>query len=184
MQHRNSWRVAGFAVGMLGAAWGMAQDTPLPAEAEAPPPPPASPVSVQFQNPDQFLDAGDPSNPHRTSQRVLDALQRSIVETAEPLLAPGQTLAIIITDLDRAGVVEPSFSATLRDIRYYRNVTWPRIELHYQLSRDGQEVAAADVSLSDMDYLSHTTPTPTDPLHHEKKLLQQWLKKTLAPPPT
>ncbi|MUG03911.1 DUF3016 domain-containing protein, partial [Bacillus tequilensis] len=105
-------------------------------------------------------------------------------ESAAPRLAPGERLEVRLLDIDRAGEFEPWYGRG-HDIRMLRNVYPPRINLEYRLlGSDGGVRAEGEERLVDLSYLSRGGTLPhatTDPLRHEKRLLDDWLYRQVGP---
>lgn len=145
--------------------------------------PPTGNTTVSFKKPDKFTDAGTEGIGSRTSPRVLDALKAHLEQLGAKKLPSGETLQITITDIDLAGRFDPQPGGNDR-VRIMRDVDWPRIELHYTLQQDGRTLADADASLSDMNYLMHSSlRRSTDPLRYEKDMLDAWFATTFERKP-
>lgn len=151
----------------------------LPAYAATAPvrePPVDGPVQVHFLDPDDFTDA---TFDNRDSSRaeVTQELAAWLAKRATPLLAPGQRLEVDVTDIDLAGRYEP-WTSFGHDIRYLRDITWPRMKLSYRLlDAQGAQVAGASEDLSDMNYLMRIgVRSDTDRLRYEKAMIDDWVQ--------
>jgi len=141
-----------------------------------------APVTVTFADQDHYTDASRRGNWAKPDPQVLDELGQYLVERATPLLGPGETLAIEVTDVDLAGMVEPTYGSSMQDIRILRGATPPAMKLHYTLSRDGTEIASEDARLLDLNYQRNITRISSlDPLRYEKTMIDQWLSRTFRP---
>jgi len=132
-------------------------------------------VEVKFVDPEHFTDTGAQYD-SKTAKARLDELARFLVELGTRYLRPDQNLAIEVLDVDLAGQVEWWHRNTY-DLRVMRDVTWPRIKLHYTLAQNGRTVAEAEETLRDPYYqwqvnLQHTN----DPLRYEKAMLEDWFR--------
>ena len=109
----------------------------------------------------------------------LGELARHVESRAAKLLAPGQRLAITITDVRRAGQCEPWRGPQASDVRIVKEPHSPRIDLRYVLSdADGKVVREGSEELRDLAFLQRGTLNANDPLRFEKRMLDDWLRKT------
>ncbi|WP_170295241.1 DUF3016 domain-containing protein [Paracoccus aestuariivivens] len=93
-------------------------------------------------------------------------------------IRPGQVLHIQIQRLDLAGEYEP-WRRGFEDVRIMRDITPPRINLHYALFENGRKTREGTARLSDMNYLSDPRARSSDErLIHEKLLLRDWFRET------
>ncbi|MNQ33116.1 hypothetical protein D3C85_465380 [compost metagenome] len=96
-------------------------------------------------------------------------------------MQPGQSLKVEILDIDLAGRYE-SWRVDFRDVRFMREVTWPRIRLHYSLERDGKTLVSRDATLIDQSYLQHANYYfSNDRLRYEKTMLDDWFRWNIGP---
>lgn len=140
-----------------------------------------SAVSVQFVDPDRYVDAGAPG---LVRERTLLALAREIERRAPACLRRGETLALRVFDLDLAG--SPDWLRAGDGPRVMRERDWPRIEFEYVLRGDaGGVLDAGRLQLSDMNYLwrSARLGQGGDPLRYEKAMLKDWMERRLCRPP-
>jgi len=139
----------------------------------------ASPVTVAFVAPDKFTDIGSGRPPMQPSRAAyLAELRKFIVQEAPRYLPPGQRLDIQVTDVDMAGDFEP-WHMRAADVRVVRDIYPPRIELRFRLT-DGSGAVQKEGTrrLTDPAYLMTTTRyADSDPLRHEKALLESWMRK-------
>ena len=112
----------------------------------------------------------------------LGPLARYLQRRAGSRLAAGQQLAITITDIRRAGACEPWRGPQMDDVRVIKNLYPPRIDLRYTLSAaDGSVVRSGEARLRDNAFLSRGTMSRDDPLRYEKRMLDDWLRRTFPP---
>ena len=115
----------------------------------------------------------------------LAELARHVERRAGSLLADGEQLAITFTDVRRAGDCEPGSAPRSDEIRVVRDIYPPRIVLRYALTdAHGVQVRAGEATLRDVAFLSRAPLNASDPLRHEKALLDHWLRKEFARPAT
>ncbi|MDM0031902.1 DUF3016 domain-containing protein [Variovorax sp. J22P271] len=144
---------------------------------------PAPALSVFFVHPERFTDAAyahpNGSEPERVE--VMRDVQRHLVQLAGPGLPPGDSLRIEVVDIDLAGWFEPFRFRTGTDIRILRDITWPRIRLHYTLTRGERVLADADDQMSDLNYLGSVNRySPSDRLRYEKAMMDDWFDRRIA----
>lgn len=138
------------------------------------------PVSVRWTDPEAFSEIRYSGN--RVESRRgnwLPTLGAHLRTRAESRLAPGQTLEVTFTDIDLAGDYEPWRGPNADRIRQVRDIYPPRIELHFRLlDAQGRTLSEGERRLSDPAFLhSGSLPGNSDPLRHEKRLLDRWLQR-------
>lgn len=137
---------------------------------------PATRVQVEFVDPTHYTDIGGYGPEAR---RNLAALERHLKTEGQRCLAAGDSLALRIVDVDLAGRPEWWHHAGY-DLRVMREITWPRIMLHYVLRNgDGSIAGEADARLSDMSYLQRSAYVRNDsaPLPYERAMLRDWFER-------
>lgn len=165
--------VAVLAVGSVGAKSRTVTDPDAPRAL-----PEQGPVSVSWQNPEQFSEIRQSRN--RFDARRGDWVQQlaKYVRTrAQRQLPPGERLQVDITDIKRAGDYEPWHGPQFDDTRFVRDIYPPKIELNFKrLDANGQVVEEGQRTLRDMGFLmSPRSGTDSDPLRYEKRLIDDWL---------
>lgn len=144
-------------------------------------PPAAGKVTVSYDHPDQFTEAKKLRSfaPNRLDDGYLKTLKAYIEDRAGKQLAPGEHLAIVVTDIDRAGNFEPWHGVRMQDVRIIKDIYPPRINLNFTLTdasgkvlREGSRKLRDPAFLSDSGYANNT-----DSLRYEKALLDRWLRK-------
>lgn len=185
------WLLA-LAAGVLGACANTPPPTALerPPGLDAPAPRAAAPrggvpagiVSVTSTDPAQFSDARSGArDTDRVRQAWVDALSLHLADQAAPLLPEGQRLEVRITDVQRAGNFEPWRGPQAADLRVVRDVYPPRIDLDFKLLRaDGSVLREGRRQLRDATFLMRPDRYPSDPLRHEKTLVDDWVRKEFA----
>jgi len=139
-------------------------------------------VQVDFVHPENFSDVGDryvSSESVRAS--YLAELKKHIVKRASHLLADGQSLAVVITNVDMAGDFEP-WRKQLGNKRIVRDVYPPRIDLTFALKdTNGTLVKSGSRELRDLAFATSAALYRDEPLRYEKGLLDRWLEQEVAP---
>jgi hypothetical protein len=133
-------------------------------------------LTVTFVDSDHFRDAAF-DRQRQTDPAVLDGIRKHLEKLGTQYLAPGQQLDVQILDIDLAGRLEPWRSFD-HGVRYMRDITWPRIKLHYVLERNGADRIENEETLTDLSYLSHVVGPyfSSDRLRYEKQMLDVWFK--------
>ena len=108
------------------------------------------------------------------TERVLTAWLQAL---GKRRLADGQTLKIVITDIDLAGELRVGARGDTRVTT--GGADWPRLTLHYTLD-GGAAPASAHEVVADKDYLRRTEVLPSDPLRYEKRMLDHWFTARFA----
>ena len=141
------------------------------------------PVTVSWPDPAGFTEI-------RYSRNRFEAVRgdwvrdiaRHVARRSARVLAPGERLQVTITDIERAGEFEPGRGGSDR-VRIVRDLYPPRIDLSYELrDASGSVVASGERSLRDLGFLHRQGGTVTggDPLRHEKRLVDDWVREDLA----
>ncbi|HEY4264189.1 MAG TPA: DUF3016 domain-containing protein [Micropepsaceae bacterium] len=128
-------------------------------------------VIVNFIQPEHYTDAG-PQGQDRT--RNLNEIERTFQKLGEHYLSADQILTIDVLDVDLAGRLEP-WHANAYDVRYLRDITWPRMKLRDTLETPSQPPQSAEEILSDPSYLeSPNTRFSGEPLAYDKAMIERW----------
>jgi len=137
-------------------------------------------VNVTYVKPETFYDL--PFAPWEREQ-MLEQLT-DYFQSLGKNLPQGQDLRIEVTDFDPAGRIIPNASAG-RDLRVLTGrADWPRMELNYAIEQNGQVIKSGAAKLSDMNYQQSSLHfNESEPLHYEKKMIDAWFDKTIAPLP-
>jgi hypothetical protein len=134
-------------------------------------------VSVTYVKPDDYTDV--PRNAI-DRERVLKDFS-AYFATLDKKLPAGQSLKIEVLDIDLAGRLYPRHMGD--EIRVMNGgADWPRMQLRYTLTQDGQTLRSGEEQLSNMNYqMSLSRYSDSEPLRYEKQMLDDWFKKTIAP---
>ncbi|MFC3227752.1 DUF3016 domain-containing protein [Marinibaculum pumilum] len=144
-------------------------------------------VDVTYVDPADFTDARlrGGHGPDALAP-ALDGLRIHLEALGGRFLPPGQVLEVEVLDLDLAGRIEP-WHLRAHDVRFMRDITWPRISLRYRLREDGTLLRQAEEEVRDMSYL--TGPAwryRSRPMPFEKFMLDRWFHSRFVedrPPP-
>jgi hypothetical protein len=176
MKKSTSWIV------LAAAAWGVSGCTTTdPADATDTVTHGTPNVHVVFENPEKFTDAGSRLG-DRADPKNLDQLGKFLVREASERLAPGQRMTVVFYDVDLAGDFEPGGISPTGDVRVMREIYAPRLLFVYVIvDQTDTVVEEGNVTLSNRDFLRELRlpHTQQDPLHHEKSMLREWVRKTL-----
>ncbi|WP_110430284.1 DUF3016 domain-containing protein [Glaciecola sp. KUL10] len=143
-------------------------------------------IEVVWQDAEKFRDVR-PVNEGRKRfrERVLQQLEAHIVSKGDDLPS-GQSLKITVSDVDLAGQVWPmsfvGMGQSGGDVRLIKDIDIPRMDLSYELmDQSGQVLKSDTVKLKDMAFLqSSHMRYRNDHLRHEKKMLDDWFKRTFV----
>jgi hypothetical protein len=144
-------------------------------------------VTVAFESPGQFRDASlEGSYIVAADEPALREIGKHLQKLGERYLAPGETLAVEVLDVDLAGRFEP-WRTHAYSVRFMDSITWPMIRVRYTLQRDGHTQMSAEERLIDQMYLAHqSTYFSNDRLRYEKRMLDHWFRTRFVehvPPP-
>lgn len=144
-------------------------------------PPARAAVDVTFTEPARYSDARlhgiyRPG----ADETVLKQLRAHLETLGRRYLRDGQVLKVEVLDIDLAGRYEP-WRASAYDVRFLRDITWPRIKLRYVLQGGGAAVAQGEETVADLDYLSRAeVRLSSDRLGYEKRMLDDWFRTRFA----
>lgn len=125
----------------------------------------------------QYADAGT-TPADRTRQ--LQALADHVRHLARERLPAEARLQVEFVDVDLAGLVKPTVRGNVRIVT--GGADWPRLRLHYRLSRPGQPDAEGDDALADPGYRGAASHLAQEPLAAEKRLLDGWFQRRFGMP--
>jgi hypothetical protein len=145
--------------------------------------PPRGTVKVDYANAQAFTDVGDEKRQPTDAERdaILKQLTTSIERRAGTRIPQGSTLAITVTDIDRAGEFEVWRGPQADHIRVMKAIYPPRIKLSFSLvDANGAKLAGGDRDLRDLDYQTGIVDDRQDPLRYEKRMLNRWIDRELG----
>lgn len=172
------WPFAGTAMGAVDPAAGTTPAAPALAL------PDAGPVAVRWNDPATFTElrtgAGRRDNTNRGDW--VRQLAEHLRASAQPRLAEGERLEVVITDIKRAGDFEPWHDPRYQDVRIVRDIYPPRISLSWRrLDADGRVLDQGERRIVDGGFLvDGTSVNASDPLRHEKRLIDRWVRTQFA----
>jgi hypothetical protein len=143
----------------------------LPAQA-------AGKLDLQFIAPEKYRDIGHGGyDRERNLKTIGDYLQ-----TLAAQLPEGQTLKLEVLDIDLAGELRPRATQEVRVLR--GTVDWPQMQLRYALMQGGATLKSGEARLSDLGYLDHLRGRESTygELAYDKRMLQDWFRKTITAP--
>ena len=134
-------------------------------------------VTVTYDDPDHFTDAGDRNSDPRN---VMLSLEQHFKTLGDRYLPPQTHLKIHVIDVDRAGRPAMNLPTEIRIITGQADM--PCIELTYTLEADNKELQSGHPRICDPGYLRQLEPQydEHDPLVYEKRMLEVWFRKTFA----
>ncbi|WP_372873053.1 DUF3016 domain-containing protein [Shewanella sp.] len=138
-------------------------------------------VKITWQEPKQFRDIKSSGElQSRYEMRMFETLTKELSEEASKSLKPNQKLELVVTDVDLAGDVRPTFGATPSDLRVVKEIYPPRMTFSYQLLDGEQVVIAGDEKLTNLNFMNDIRPINDKPFMHESRLLSKWFDKQVA----
>lgn len=133
-------------------------------------------VAVSFVGAEQYTDAGIYG---ADSARNLGVLERHFKTLAARCVADGESLEIEVLDVDLAGRHE-WWRGKAYDVRIMREITWPRLDVHY-VWRDAAGAVRAEgrEQVADMNYLLRSARAryEADVLPYEKSMVEDWVER-------
>lgn len=141
-------------------------------------------VQVTYANPQDFSENRQFGAQDRFNRvDYLGPLRAHLIRRAMQTLPPGQQLQVTITDLKLAGAYEPWHGPRLDRVRIMRDIYPPRIDLRFKLTdSNGVVLREGSRRLRNLAYLQTGAGRigDSDPLHHDKALLDAWLRRGAA----
>ena len=142
-------------------------------------------VNVRWEDPSRFSELRYSGNRWEASRGDwVQELATYIRERADRRLSAGQRLDVDIVDIRRAGGFEPWHGPNLQNTRIIRDVYPPRMTLNVRLTdASGNVLAQGERKLSDTAFLmGDSSSLNSDPLRFEKRMIDRWVNRELAPP--
>jgi hypothetical protein len=139
----------------------------------------AGSVAVSFSGTPRFSDAGDTFADEQANRL---AIAQYIESLGARYLPAQQTLKLEIVDIDLAGEIRHPRRAGWRELRVAKGgADFPRMTVRYTLESGGQVLRSGEETISDMDYTHHVAqPRASEPLHFEKRMLDEWFRTRFA----
>lgn len=132
-------------------------------------------ITVQFVEPERYIDAGNHGHDREHNLRTVERHLKSVSQC----LGADESLELRVLDVDLAGRREWG-SVGSSNLRVMREITWPRLNVQYRW-RDpsGQVIGEGQEWLADPSYLWRSAYVRNDPdeLPYEKAMLREWFEK-------
>ncbi len=141
----------------------------------------SSAVTVEYDHPEKFTDIKYFNGSKKKFQkRLFKAWNKFLAEEGGKILPENYKLKITFTDIDLAGTY---ILGGVDNNRIVRDIDYPRLKFSYQLTNGDKLIKQEDVTLKDMNFLRHNVSQRRsyESYYHEKRLLKDWLKKSLKP---
>jgi hypothetical protein len=151
----------------------------------APPAPKFDPadgrVTITFQDPEKFTDAGELFLEH-SNPKILGQLADFLQGEIRRYLPAGEKISLTFSDIDRAGDYDP-LSGGRDHVRVIKSNYPPRFDFSYvRTAADGHVIAQGKQELMDLSFpVSDNFNVQNDPLYYDKLLLKKWIKATFQP---
>ena len=160
-------------IAVLAAAPGAQARPPLVTDASVPRELPGDgPVQVRWTDPAEFTELRQSRNRWEAARgNWVVTLAEHLQKSAAARLPEGQHWLM----------------PDMQHVRMMRDIYPPRMNLDVRITgQDGQLVSEGQYRLSDMNYLHSTPPTinSSDPLRHEKHMIDTWVRRELPGPTT
>lgn len=138
-----------------------------------------SAVSVDWTDPAEFTELRFSGNRWEAQRgNWVNDLAEHLRSSAERQLQPGQRLDVTITDIQRAGSFEPQRPTSMDNVRILRDIYPPRATLNFRLTdANGAVLSEGERRLVNPGFLSNSSIGDSDPLRHEKRLLDDWVRR-------
>lgn len=147
--------------------------------------PDAGPVSVRWEDPSTFSDLRYSGNRYEAARgNWVEELAVYLRDRAAKQLAEGQRLDVDILDIRRAGSYEPWRGPDLYATRIIRDLYPPRMTINVTLTdADGRVLVQGERKLRDSAFLMNDSPSNSDPLRFEKRMIDDWVRDELSAAP-
>ena len=139
-------------------------------------------VKITWHDPQKYTDidaAGELQS--RFEQKVFATLTADLNKQASKVLKANEKLVLMVTNVDLAGDVRPTFGEVSNDIRVVKDIYPPRIAFSYKVMKDSRVVLSGDEKLQDMFFMSGIQPLVQRPYMYEASLLTHWFNKKISP---
>lgn len=139
-------------------------------------------VTVRFEQPEKYTDfeLSTGSTP-KAKADLMKQFEKYFQALGAQYLPKGDTLEIVILDIDMAGAFEGWRRPNLMWTRIISDVYPPKFVLHYVWrDKTGRIKADREETVTDLDYLRFRDQTTLDPLRYDKALLSRWFRRTFG----
>jgi len=139
-------------------------------------------VRLTFELSNEFRDFKTEIGVRKPDQeRLKKEMKRQLNEAVKRYLPEGHSLNIQFQDIDMAGEIFPSFSATGNDLRVVKNAYPPKLEFTYQWYDENGEKVLDGLEVLKGNNVSGLSQRATSgyrgPLAIERVLIDEWLRK-------
>ncbi|MGI2258002.1 DUF3016 domain-containing protein [Shewanella sp. GXUN23E] len=114
-------------------------------------------------------------------QYLFTELTEDLGQLANQFLDKDQQLDLMVTNVDLAGDVQPTFGAGPDDVRVVSELYPPKIAFEYALKQNGKIIKQGKENINDMGFLFGIQPITNDPFPYERQILRKWFKETIQP---
>lgn len=137
-------------------------------------------ASVIFVSPEKFTDfttSGFGTTSEKDLKYLTELFTGYVEEFAQRYLAADERLELTFKDIDLAGRFEPERGPSMQDVRFIRDITFPRMSLSFRLlGPDGQVRREGERTLRDMNYnMKLMLPAADTEFRYDKELLRDWM---------
>jgi len=135
-------------------------------------------VEVEFVHPEKFVDYGNRwGSGIDDGDQFLKELKDALVQRGEAVLTQGQDMKIRVTDVKRAGEIQP-FGHHMEMIRVVKPMYRPSIDLAYVITEGGKTVREGKATLTDINFMDRFNRYfRSGALYYEKPMLDDWFKQ-------
>lgn len=143
----------------------------------------AAQITIEFQGIADYTDFSVSGMSEEKTLPILEGELESDLEVwAKKYLQEGQSLHIVVSDIDMAGDIQPWRNRHNADIRYVERIYIPRMKLSYTL-KDAEDkvLAEGEESISDLDFQDNSLAAMRgsfETFFYEREMLGNWIRQT------
>ncbi|WP_025819719.1 DUF3016 domain-containing protein [Shewanella marina] len=139
-------------------------------------------VAIVWQTPAKYSDIEATVGLQSKFEKYLfSELTDELGQMANKSLANDQQLDLLVTNVDLAGDVQPTFGGAVDDVRIVSDLYPPKISFEYVLRQNGKVIKSGTEKLNNMSFLFGIQPITNQPFPYERDLLTKWFKQTIKP---
>lgn len=139
-------------------------------------------VAIVWQDPAKYSDIEATVGLQSKFEKYLfSELTDELGQMANQSLAKDQQLDLLVTNVDLAGDVQPTFGGAADDVRIVTDLYPPKISFDYVLRQNGKVIKSGTEKLDNMSFLFGIQPITSQPFPYERDLLTKWFKQTIKP---
>ena len=135
----------------------------------------AADAEIKWEDVDSYSDIR-PANEvkSRYHKRIFKELEQHFIELAETL-PQGQSLSIVVTNLDLAGDVRFMVGPNNATVRVVSDLYFPKMKFDYQLlDETGKVLSTGHANIKDISFNTGHQSISPDPFHYEKNMITDW----------